>query len=112
MKNIPSIDSFFDLEKSLMTDGFKIDEKDNGNCVAHGFYYGSYGEIFIEFHQSFINNYQSDMAVFHYNEEHHQEMLFIGVAPTNQHDYDVLMQLLFPTDSFKDRLDVKYMQIG
>lgn len=102
MKSIPSIDSFFDLERALKEYGFKIDEKDMGVCIAYGFYYEDYGEIWIEFNQAFLNNYPIDMRVFCFK---NQETLFKGVAPTNQHDYEMLMQLLFPSNEFVNRIE-------
>lgn len=102
MKRIPSIDSFFDLEKALKEDGFKIDEKDMGTCIAYGFSYEDYGEIWIEFNQAFINNYPINMRVFCIKD---QKNLFKGVAPTNQHDYEMLMQLLFPSKEYIDRIE-------
>ena len=102
MKSTPSIDSFFDLEKALKEDGFKISEKDMGVCIAYDFYYKDYGEIWIEFNQAFLNNCQIDMRVFCFK---NQETLFKGVAPTNQHDYEMLMQLLFPSIEFVDRIE-------
>ena len=102
MKNAPSIDSFFDLEKALKEDGFKISKKDMGVCIAHGFSYEDYGEIWIEFNQAFLNNYPIDMRVFCIKD---QETLFKGVAPTNQHDYETLMQLLFPSHEFVNRIE-------
>ena len=85
MKNIPSIDSFFDLEKALKEDGFKICEKDMGVCIAYDFCYEDYGEIWIEFNQAFLNNYPIDMRVFCVNE--------------------MLMHLLFPSHEFVNRIE-------
>ena len=114
MEYIPSIDSFFDLEAAIRAYGFEIDEKDSGVCIAHGYHYEHYGEIWIEFNQSFITNFQTDMRVLrHYTENYipQQETLFLGVAPTNQHDFDTLMQLLFPSDAFKDRLETNILNL-
>lgn len=109
MKSEPSIDSFFNLGKAIKAYGFKIDEKDDGHCIAYGYKYGDYGEIWIEFNQSFLNNYPIDMRVLHHYTENYipqQETLFVGVAPTNQHDFDMLMQLLFPSEDFVRKIEV------
>ena len=87
----------FSLEKALKTFGFKVDEEEN-SCVAYGFSYGKYGQIWVEFYVCFMDNdkaFPTDMRVFHYVEDG-QENLFKGTAPTNQRDFDTLMQLLFP----------------
>lgn len=102
MENIPSIDNFFNLEKAFRVYGFIIDEKDLGVCIAHGFFHENYGEIWIEFNQAFLNNYPIDMRVLCINS---QETLYKGVAPTNQHDFDMLMQLLFPSEEFVRRIE-------
>lgn len=102
MKTIPAIDNFFNLEEALKADGFEIDEKDSGECVAH------FNRVFIVFNAALVNNIQTDMQVKVYGED--DKTLFEGVAPTNQHDYDVLMELLFPSDEFKNRLYSKYIE--
>lgn len=99
---VPSIDSFFDIEAALKEYGFHIEDRDISS-VASGVIYKQYGEIFIEFFQAFVNNIQSDMRVFYYK-NNNKEVLFDGVAPTCQHDFDVLFQLLLPSDEFKGRL--------
>ncbi|MBR3699210.1 MAG: hypothetical protein IKM85_06755 [Bacteroidales bacterium] len=114
MEAIPAIDNFFNLEEALKNYGFKIDEKDDGVCIAYDYWYGDYGEVWIEFNQAFINNYQTDMRVSrHFTEKYipQQETVFLGVAPTNQHDFDMLMQLLFPSDAFKDRLETNILNL-
>ena len=102
MESTPSIDNFFNLEKAIREYGFKIDEKDIGVCIAHGFIHENYGEIWIEFKQAFLNNYPIDMRIFCFNS---QETLYKGVAPTNQHDFDMIMQLLFPSEEFVSRIE-------
>lgn len=112
MKSIPSIDSFFDLEKAIKAYGFEIDEKDSGVCIAYGYHHERYGEIGIEFNQSFITNFQTDMRVLRRYTENYipqQETLFVGVAPTNQHDFDMLMQLLFPSEALVGRIERNMM---
>lgn len=114
MESIPAIDKFFKLEEALKEYGFKIDEKDNGACIAYDYWFGEYGEIWIEFNQASINNNQKDMCVSYCNREDDiptRKTLFLGVAPTNQHDFDTLMQLLFPSDAFKDRLETNMIEI-
>ena len=111
MENIPSIDSFFDLEAAIRAYGFEIDEKDMGVCIAHGYWYGN-DEIWIEFNQAFITNFQTDMRVSrHFTEKYipQQETVFLGVAPTNQHDFDMLMQLLFPSETLVGRIERNMM---
>jgi len=104
MKTIPAIDSFFNLEEALKADGFDIDEKDFGVCVAN------FNQVYIELHQSFINEFQADMRITKYDKSNNGfKTLFEGVAPTNQNDYHILMQLVFPSDEFKNRLYLKYI---
>ena len=106
MKNTPSIDNFFDLGKALQEDGFEIDNKENSS-IAFGFSYGKYGKIWIEFNLAFLDNDHKmpiDMRVFHIK-DNFQENLFKGLAPTCQEDYDKLIQLLFPTKEYVDRIE-------
>lgn len=106
MANIPAIDKFFNLEEALRAYGFEIDEKEN-SCVAYGYSYGKYGRIWVEFYTVFMDNEHSlpiDMRIFHYVDEG-QENLYKGLAPTNQHDFETLLQLLFPSDAFIDRIE-------
>ncbi|MBR3710374.1 MAG: hypothetical protein IKM99_05360 [Bacteroidales bacterium] len=108
MASVPAIDKFFKLEEALKEYGFKIDEKGSGACIAYDYRFGKYGEIWIEFNQAFISNYQTDMCVSYCKMEDYIPMrktLFLGVAPTNQHDFETLMQLLFPSDAFIDRIE-------
>lgn len=101
MPSFPVINYSFSIEEALQKFGFKIDEKDSGASVAYGVVYGDYGEIFVEFNQSFITNYQTDMRVFYLDSARKQQInLFLGVAPTNYKDFDLLMQLLLPSEEF------------
>lgn len=100
MKTIPAIDNFFNLEEALKADGFEICEKDSGECIAY------FNQKFIVFNAAIINSIHTDMQVRVNGKD--ERILFEGVAPTNQHDYDVLMQLLFPSDEFIDRLYANY----
>ena len=113
MEYIPSIDSFFDLEKAFREYGFKIADRDD-HCIAYGYQYEGYGEITIEFYQRFFSFsiFPTDMHVVYYETVNHipeQRTLFLGVAPTNQHDFDMLMQLLFPSEAFVGRIERKMM---
>lgn len=107
MENIavPTIDYTFNLEEAIRSLGFQVDEKDDGYCVAHGFDYGDYRSVLIEFYQSYLNNYPVDMKVCYKSENNPYETIFIGVAPTNSNDFYTLFQLLFPSDDFKSRLE-------
>lgn len=107
MPNYPVIDHSFTLEDALCSFGFKIDEKDSGVCIAYDYFYSDYGEIFIEFNQSFITNYQTDMRIFYKDNARGQQInLFLGVAPTNSKDFKTLMNLLLPSEDFKDSLGI------
>lgn len=111
MKTIPTIDKYFNLEEAFKSEGFEINIKDD-SCIAYGRPSGNYGKVYIEFYQSFVNNSPVDMKVIQYISkefENVQETLFVGVAPTNQHDFDVLMQLLFPSNDFKDKLEANHI---
>ncbi len=115
MESIPSIDSFFNLEKAFREYGFKIADRDD-HRIAYGYQYEGYGEITIEFYQSFFSFsiFPTDMHVVYYETVNHvpeQRTLFLGVAPTNQHDFDMLMHLLFPSDAFKDRLETNILNL-
>lgn len=104
MKITPSIDKTFELKKALEADGFSIDEHE-GESFAHGFIYDRYGEIWVVFNASFLDNSRSrydDMKVYYYDKslDGLQVNLYKGLMPTNQHDYDTLMQLLFPSEDF------------
>lgn len=101
MIRTPAINYNFTIEEALQKFGFRIDNKDSGASVACGVMYKEYGEIFVEFNQSFITNYQTDMRVFYLDNARKQQInLFLGVAPTNQKDFDLLMQLLLPSEEF------------
>lgn len=101
MAKVPVINYSFAIEEALRKFGFQIDEKDSGASVAYGVIYKDYGEIFVEFNQSFITNYQTDMRVFYLERGRKQQInLFLGVAPTNYKDFDLLMQLLLPSEEF------------
>lgn len=111
-KEFPFYDFYFDLEKALVKDGFRIEEREKyGYYLAYGFYYELYGEIFIEFCQYCVTNFPFDMVVYHYPKDGQthgifdREVLYQGVAPTNQHDYDLLMLLLFPSKEFENHLE-------
>lgn len=108
MDVIPNIDYTFDLKKAICDYGFEVDEKSEGVCIGYGFVYPRYGEIWIEFFQSFVTNYPFDMRVFVHKEN---ETLYIGVAPTNNHDFDTLMQSLFPTEDFISILDQRVVSM-
>ena len=108
MNEMPNIDQSFDLKKAIVDYGFKVDEKNEGVCIGYGFFYHRYGEIWIEFFQSFVTNYPFDMRVLMRSEN---ETLYKGVAPTNKHDFDTLMQLLFPTEDFISVLDQRFVDI-
>ena len=102
MKITPSIDKTFKLKKALEADGFSIDERE-GESFAHGSPYENYGEIWVAFKLSFgKHSLPIDMKVYQYSSglDHLQETLYEGIAPTNQQDYDTLMQLLFPSKDF------------
>lgn len=103
----PVINYSFTMEEALLKFGFKIDDKDSGASVVYGYYYPDYGEILVEFNQSFITNYQTDMHVSHRNARTHEsDTLFLGVAPTNQHDFNLLMELLLPSEEFRNSLGI------
>lgn len=107
MITAPVINYQFAIEDALQRFGFQIDEKSSGACVACGFVYDRYGEVFVEFNQSFITNYQTDMKVYYYDETgHNQNIIYMGVAPTNNRDFNMLMQLLLPSEGFRERLGV------
>lgn len=111
MKRLPIIDKTFDLRKALEVDGFTIDEHEE-ESFAHGFTYDRYGEIWVVFNASFLDNSRfcyDDMRVYYYNNslDRPQVNLYKGLMPTNQHDYDTLMQLLFPSDEFKRLVETK-----
>lgn len=113
MEAIPAIDNFFNLEEALKAYGFEIRDNGCGSCLAYGYSYKEYGEINIEFYQTFFqeSSFQTDMCVVYYDQEDEtqkQKTLFRGVAPTNQHDFDMLMQLLFPSDEFRKRFEDEY----
>lgn len=107
MKITPSIDMTFELKKALEADGFTIDERE-GESFAHGFPYENYGEIWVAFNFSFgKHSLPIDMRVYQYSSglDHLQETLYKGIAPTNQQDYDTLMQLVFPSKEYVSRIE-------
>ena len=107
MSTIPVINYTFSIEDALRSFGFEIDDKDSGASVACGVMYKDYGEIFVEFNQSFITNYQTDMRVFYMNARTHEDVtLFSGVAPVNKKDFVTLMSYLLPSDEFKNELGI------
>ena len=102
---IPAIDSFFNIEEALKCLGFSIDDKDGGWSVAYVIY-EPYGEVFIEFYQAFISHVQSDMKVYYCDKTtNDMQVLFLGIAPTNQHDFNTLMQLLLPNKEYISRIE-------
>ncbi len=107
MFKAPVINYQFSIEEALLKFGFRIDDKDSGASVAYGFVYNSYGEIFVEFNQSFITNFQTDMKVFYCDKNTHEQVnLYMGVMPTNNRDFIMLMQMLLPSEEFKDHLGI------
>lgn len=111
MKITPSIDKTFKLKKALEADGFVVDEHEE-ESIAHGFKYDRYGEIWVVFKASFLDNSRlqyNDMKVYYYDKslDRLQVNLYKGLMPTNQQDYDTLMQLLFPSDEFKRLVETK-----
>lgn len=104
MRSVPVTNYYFSIEEALRELGFIIDERSSGACVACGFVYKGYGEIFVEFNQSFITNFQTDMRVFYYTREHRQDNLYMGVMPVNKRDFNMLMQYLLPSENFYARL--------
>lgn len=110
MEAIPAIDKFFNLEEALKDYGFKIDEKDDGTIIAYDIYsFEHKGNIQIRVYQNGCfkgRRLMCQVTVSRIEKgSPEDETLFLGVAPTNQHDFDMLMQLLFPSDAFMDRLD-------
>ena len=108
MTTIPVIDSGFNLEEAISSIGFLIDEKDGGACVAMK-RLGGDDVILIEFYQAFISSCQIDMKVMREGSGS-REVLFCGVAPTNRRDFDVLFQLLFPSDEFQSSLSTSWAE--
>lgn len=107
---IPEIDKSFSLEDAIRNLGFKIDEKDDGRCYAKGMAYDVYGDIIISFNLSAITNVQCEMIIASYPPETlDQDILFSGIAPTNQRDFDLLMQLIFPSPEFKKLMESNYI---
>ena len=104
MRPIPVTNYHFAIEEALRELGFTIDERSSGACVACGFVYEGYREIFVEFYQSFITRFQTDMRVFYYTPNHRQENLYLGVMPVNKRDFNMLMQYLLPSEDFYGRL--------
>lgn len=108
MTTIPVIDSSFNLEEAILSVGFDVDEKDSGACVAMK-RLGGDDVILIEFYQAFISNCQIDMKVMREGSGS-REVLFCGVAPTNRRDFDMLFQLLFPSDEFQSSLSTSWAE--
>lgn len=107
MHDYPATNYAFTIEDALHTFGFKIiDEKDSGACVAREYMYGDYGEIFAEFNQSFITNYQTDMRIYFEDKNGKQINLYLGVAPTTERDFKMLMNYILPSESFKCGLGI------
>lgn len=109
MKKLPFIDDSFNLEKALKAYGFQIDERESEK-IAHGFPNEDYGEIWIAFDFTFLGNSHKmpiDMCIFRYTgkADYPQENLYKGIAPTNQQDYDTLMQLVFPSKEYVSRIE-------
>lgn len=103
MKEKLIIDSTFNLKKALEVDGFSVDEHDS-ESIAKRFFLESYGEVYVAFNFSFGEGHSLpiDMLVFRYVSGYNpeREILFKGLAPTCQNDYDILMQLLLPSKEF------------
>ena len=106
MPAYPVTNYTFTLEEALRNFGFEIDDK-GGACVAHGYIYPAYGEIHVEFYQSFLTNYQTDMRVYYEDEKSKEKInLYLGVAPINKRDFNMLMGYLLPSDDFKGCLGI------
>ena len=107
---MPMLDKSFSLEEALKDLGFSIDEKNDGRCYAKGMSYDVYGEIIISFYFSAITNVQCEMMIAAYPPDtQQQEILFSGIAPQNQRDFDLLMQLIFPSPDFKNKIESEYI---
>jgi len=106
VEQFPTIDSNFNLEDAIRSLGFSINDKDGGWSIAYNVLYKPYGEIFIEFYQAFISHVQSDMKVYYCDKTtNDMQVLFLGIAPTNQHDFNTLMQLLLPSQEFVQEVE-------
>ena len=106
----PEIYLSFSLEDAIRNLGFTVDEKDDGRCIAKGMMYDVYGEIWIAFNFSAITNVQCEMMITAYpRDTEKQEVLFSGIAPQNDRDFKLLMQLIFPSPSFRSKIESEYM---
>lgn len=103
MKCKTSIDNSFVLKKALEADGFSVDEHDS-ESIAKKFFPESYGEVYVAFNFSFGEGHSLpiDMLVYRYVSGYkpEREILFKGLAPTCQNDYDILIKLLLPSEEF------------
>ena len=102
--SVPVVDPFFNLETALTEMGFDFNEKDNGRVIAFGYIDDLDRDITIEYNATFISNYQFDMMITS-DKDGQQDVLYLGLAPTNQHDFDMLMHLLMPSDEYRERIE-------
>lgn len=109
-RRIPAIDNGFNLEKSLLEFGFEgIDKKDAGYSVAYGYVDLLHRDILVIFNNTYISDFQADMMITA-DTKGKTDVLFMGIAPTNYHDFEMLMQYLIPTQAFSNLLYINHLQ--
>lgn len=104
--SLPMVDSEFNIVEALQAEGFTfMPAEPTDGFWAVGVSYEPYGDVSIILNRRFVSERPIDMAVLVQHDEIDQQVLYQGVAPTSKRDYDVLMEMLFPSKGFRKSLE-------
>ena len=103
---IPEVDPEFDIVDSLRAEGFTfMPAEPTDGFWAVGLQYDTYGDVSILLNRKFVSDRAIDMAVLTHRGLIDEQVLYQGVAPTSKRDYDILMEMLFPSREFRKSLE-------
>ena len=103
--NMPAIDESFNLERALVAMGFDIHESDNARMVAFGFIDLFGRDITVEFNKSYISDTRLDMKI-SADCDGLTDVIYMGVAPVNARDFEMIMSYLLPSREFLNHLGI------
>ena len=103
--NMPVIEESFNLERALLDMGFDVHECDNARMTAFGFVDLFGRDITVEFNKSFISDTRSDMKI-SVDCDGLTDVIYMGVAPVNARDFEMIMSYLLPSREFLNHLGI------
>ena len=108
---IPVVDDEYNIVESLQADGFTfLPGEPTDGYWALGVRYKDYGSVRILLNRKLVSDRPIDMLVLVSSDIVGEDCIYQGVAPTSQRDYDILMELLFPSKEFEK--DLKEYQVA